>query len=135
MVAFPRPSWYCTYSVTEQEGVIDPANLARQIAAVASDALASDIIVLDIQEISTITDYFVICSADNVRQLRAIAEHIEREIRSEGVRTDRREGIPDTGWMVLDYGAVIVHIFTEEQRAFYRLEELWADAQRLLVIQ
>lgn len=97
--------------------------------------MASDIVVLDIRDLSTIADYFVLLSTDNVRQLRAVAEAIEREVREQGVRPDRREGTAESGWLVLDYGAVIVHLFTQEQRDFYRLEELWLDAQRLLVIQ
>ncbi|HUY99386.1 MAG TPA: ribosome silencing factor [Thermomicrobiaceae bacterium] len=119
----------------EQEGVIEEATLARQIAAIASDTLASDILVLDIQRVSSIADYFVICSTDNPRQLRAVADQIQEGLRDDGTRPERREGMPETGWVVLDYGAVIVHLFTTEQREFYRLEDLWSDAQRLLVIQ
>lgn len=113
----------------------DPAGLARRIAAIASDALATDIQVLDIRELTTIAECFVIASADNVRQLRAMGETIARELREEGVRPNRREGLAETGWLVLDYGSVIVHLFTEDQREHYRLEDLWSDAQRLLVIQ
>lgn len=119
----------------EQEDVIEAVDLARKIAEVASDALASDILVLDIQGVSTIADYFVICSADNVRQLRAMRESIERELRDEKVRPERTEGVPESGWVLLDYNAVIVHLFTADQRDFYRLEDVWSDAQRLLVIQ
>lgn len=125
----------CTYTATGQEGVIEGAALARQVAAIAADALASDILVLDIQQVSTIADYFVICSADNPRQLRAMGEQIQRELRTDSIRPERTEGAAESGWLVLDYGTVIVHLFTVEQRAFYRLEEVWADAQRLLVIQ
>jgi ribosome-associated protein len=92
--------------------------------------------VLDIQQLSTISDYFVIASVDNIRQLRATAETIELEIRGEhDLRPDRREGQPESGWMVIDYPGVLVHLMTVEQREFYRLENLWAEAQRLLVIQ
>lgn len=115
--------------------MIDPTDLARRIAAIASDALATDIQVLDIRELTTIADCFVIASADNVRQLRAMGETVARELRDEGVRPNRREGIPETGWIVLDYGSVIAHFFTEDQREHYRLEDLWSEAQRLLVIQ
>ena len=115
--------------------MIEEATLARQIAAIASDSLASDILVLDIQRVSPIADFFVICSADNPRQLRAVADQIQEQLRDDGVRPERREGLPESGWVVLDYGAVIAHLFTTEQRAFYRLEDLWSDAQRLLVIQ
>lgn len=125
----------CTYTLTEQEGVIEAAALARQIAAVASDSLATDILVLDIRRLSTIADYFVISSVENARQLRAVTERIEEELSKEQIRPQRREGVSESGWIVLDYGDVIVHLFIAEQRSFYRLEELWTDAQRLLVIQ
>ncbi len=125
----------CTYTEPDWEDVIEPANLARKIAAIASDALATDILVLDIHELSTIADYFVIGSTGNPRHLRAATEKIGRELRDEGIHPFRVEGQPETGWIVLDYGSIIVHMFTEEQRAFYRLEELWSGAQRLLLIQ
>jgi ribosome-associated protein len=115
--------------------VIEATDFARKIAASASDAMATDILVLDIQDLSTIADYFVICSASNIRHLRAVSEKIGRELREGGVYPNRTEGQPENGWIVLDYGSVIVHLFTDEQRAFYRLEELWSGAQRLLVIQ
>nr|PZN67377.1 MAG: ribosome silencing factor [Sphaerobacter thermophilus] len=121
--------------MTGQEGVIEAAALARQIAEIASDSLARDILVLDIRHLSPIADYFVISSVENPRQLRAVTEHIEKELAKENIRPQRREGVPESGWIVLDYGDAIVHLFTAEQREFYRLEELWTDAQRLLVIQ
>ncbi len=125
----------CTYTEPDWEDVIDPANLARKIAAIASDALATEILVLDIQELSTISEYFVIASAGNPRHLRAVSDRISRELREVGVHPLRVEGQADTGWILLDYGSIIIHLFTEEQRAFYRLEELWSGAQRLLMIQ
>jgi ribosome-associated protein len=92
--------------------------------------------VLDIQHLSPIADYFVIASVDNVRQLRATADAIDEDLREEAkIRPVRREGPPDSGWVVMDYPGVLVHLMTEEQREFYRLENLWADAHRLLVIQ
>jgi ribosome-associated protein len=78
----------------------------------------------------------VIASVDNVRQLRATAEAIEQDIRDTcNIRADRREGQPESGWMVIDYPGVLIHLMITEQREFYRLENLWADAHRLLVIQ
>ena len=113
----------------------EPADIARQIAEIASDALATNITVLDISALSTIADYFVVCTADNVRQLNALRESIVTELRDGSVRPHRIEGVAEAGWIVLDYGDVIVHLFTRELREFYQLENLWADAQRLLVIQ
>ncbi len=91
---------------------------------------------LDIQHLSPIADCFVIASVDNVRQLRATADAIDQELKEHiSLRPVRREGPPDSGWVVMDYPGVLVHLMTEEQRDFYRLENLWADAHRLLVIQ
>ena len=113
----------------------DPIEIAREVAEVASDTLATNITVLDISQISSFADVFVVCSADNVRQLNALREAIAMRLNELGVRTKRAEGIAETGWILLDYGDVIVHLFTEEQRMFYRLEDVWSEAQKLLVIQ
>ncbi len=90
---------------------------------------------LDIQEISPVADYFVLCSGENERQLRAIAREVHEKLAEEGVRPDRSEGTATAGWILLDYGGVIVHVFAVDQRAFYRLEDLWSEALTLLAIQ
>lgn len=93
--------------------------------------MATDIHILDIGDLLGITDFFVICSARNDRQLRTIADEVQLQLKQrKGAITRRREGQPETGWVLLDYGPVVVHIFTEEQRAFYDLERLWSDAPR-----
>jgi ribosome-associated protein len=80
-------------------------------------------------ELLGITDFFVICSARNDRQLKTVVDEVQLQVKQRlGEHARRREGQPETGWMLLDYGAVIVHAFTEEQRRFYDLERLWADA-------
>ena len=113
----------------------DPVEIARTVAEVASDRLASDITVLDISELSTIADVFVVCSADNVRQLNALREEVSQQLRDRDVPPRRIEGVAEAGWILIDYGDVIVHLFTEDQRRFYRLEDLWAEAPTLLKIQ
>lgn len=90
---------------------------------------------LDVHETSPFTDYFVICSGDNERQLRAIARSLGDGLAKVGIRAERSEGTALSGWMVLDYGDTIVHVFSTEQREFYRLEDLWSDAQTVLAIQ
>ncbi len=84
---------------------------------------------------SPVADYFVICSGENERQLRAIAREVTETLAEDGTRPERTEGSAPSGWILLDYGAVIVHIFDVDQRAFYRLEELWSEAQTLVAIQ
>ena len=89
---------------------------------------------LDIHEISSIADYFVICSGENERQLRAISNSVLDTLSDERVRPRRTEGDPQSGWIVLDYGDSIVHVFDEELRDYYRLETLWSEAQTLVAI-
>jgi ribosome-associated protein len=113
----------------------DPVEIAREVAHLASETLATNITVLEISQLSTIADVFVVCSADNPRQLNALREAVIDGLREQDVRPKRVEGLAETGWILLDYGDVIVHLFTEDQRAFYRLEDLWSEAQKLLVIQ
>ena len=110
-------------------------DIARDIAELASDALATNITVLDIGKLSVIADVFVVCSTDNPRQLRAVQEDVTEGLQEQGVRPLRVEGTADPGWVLLDYGDVVVHLFTEDQRQFYRLEDVWSEAPKLLVIQ
>lgn len=113
----------------------DPVEIGRTVAEVASDRLATDITVLDIRELTTIADVFVVCSADNPRQLNAVREEIALKLREHDVDVRRVEGVAETGWILMDCGDVIVHLFTEDQRDFYRLEDLWAEATTVLRIQ
>jgi ribosome-associated protein len=113
----------------------DPRELALRIADILAETPASDTVVLDIRDLSSFADFFVICSGENERQLRAISERLQEELREDGIRPQRTEGTPRSGWMVLDYNAAIVHVFDQELREFYKLERLWAEAPRLLAIQ
>ena len=108
---------------------------ALLLADIISDTPAQDTIVLDIHQLSPFTDYFVITAGSNERQLRAINRTIAERMAEAGVRPQRVEGAPSSGWIVLDFGDVLVHIFSEELREFYRLEDLWAEAPTLLAIQ
>ena len=108
---------------------------ALLLADIISDTPARDTIVLDIHQLSPFTDYFVITAGANERQLRAINRTIAERMAEAGVRPQRVEGAPASGWIVLDFGDVLVHIFSEELREFYRLEDLWAEAPTLLAIQ
>lgn len=95
----------------------------------AADKSATDITVLDLGELLGITDFFVIASVTNERQLKTVVEEVERRAKERLARGPlRREGTADTGWSLVDYGDVVVHVFTQEQRRFYDLERLWSDA-------
>lgn len=102
----------------------------------AVDKKASDIVLLDIRELTVIADYFMICTGANPRQIAAIADAIDEQLDKVGVRVTHREGKPDSGWMLLDLeGDVICHIFGPLEREFYQLERLWSIAPRLLYVE
>ena len=90
---------------------------------------------LDLRDLTTIADYFVICTADSERQLRAVLRAIDDDLTAAGAKNPRIEGSTETGWILLDFNDVIVHLFTPEQREFYRLERLWKQAQPIVVVQ
>lgn len=141
LLAKEHPIESVTSSPADIFPAVDPESLeagrelALAIANAISDTPAVNTIVLDVHAVSPLADYFVICSGENERQLRAISRQILEEMAKAGVRPRRSEGTADGGWMLLDYGDVIVHIFHDEQRTFYRLEDLWSEAQTLLSIQ
>jgi ribosome-associated protein len=117
------------------EGHLEPAEFARELVDAISEKKGSDIVLLDVREVSLLADYFIICSGDTERQVKAIVE----EVRERGERTRLRpsqvEGSPGSGWMVLDYSTVIVHVFLPSERDYYQLEELWSDASLVVRIQ
>ena len=113
---------------------IEPEELAKSCAQLASDKKAEGILVLDLREISTFTDFFVICSGTSEPHLKAIAGEIETRLREDcGLRPAAVDGFPASQWIVLDYLQVIVHVFHQEKRDFYSLEDLWSDAPRLTI--
>ncbi len=118
------------------EGVLlDPAPLARLAVDTASDKKAFDVLLLDIREVTTIADYFVICSGNNPRQIQTIADTIDEALENQGAAMLHREGSADTGWILLDFGDVIVHIFGAKEREYYRLERLWGEAKTVVYLQ
>lgn len=120
---------------TEGESPIEPNELARAIVEIASDKKASNTVLLDIQEVSVIADYFVVCSGNSERQVKAIAGDIEDELAKQDIHPLHTEGKDQGRWILLDYGDVIVHIFTQTERDYYRLERLWSGAKTVLVVQ
>ena len=86
---------------------------------------------LDVREVSQVTDFLVLASADNRVQLRAIADTTTERLKQEGIRIHHAEGYDQTGWILLDCGDVVVHYFLEERREFYALERLWGDAPQV----
>ncbi len=117
------------------ERPLDAAELAQRIADVLSEHQGGDIVLMDIAKVSAFTDYFVIATADNPRQMNALIEALDRDLRAERVRPRRREGTPDSGWVLVDFGDVIVHLFAPAERAYYNLEGLWAKGVSVIHLQ
>lgn len=103
---------------------------AEKLAAIASEAKAEEIVLLDLRELSSITDYFVIVTGTSQTHLRSLGKRIEDEMLKLGLKPGNVEGNRGTGWMVFDYGSVIVHAMTQDTRRMYDLERLWGDAPR-----
>jgi ribosome-associated protein len=110
-------------------------DLARRIVELAEDKKASDIVLLDLGELTSMADYFVIASGGSERQLDAIADGIVGGLRDEKTRPFGREGTAGSHWMLIDYGGVIVHVFTPPEREFYQLERHWSEAKTVLRVQ
>jgi len=101
--------------------------LVRAAAAAAADKLATELVAFDVSEQLVITDAFLLCSAANDRQVRAVVDEIEERLRELGAKPVRREGERDGRWVLLDYSDIVVHVQHTEERAFYALERLWRD--------
>ncbi|MBQ9814380.1 MAG: ribosome silencing factor [Lachnospiraceae bacterium] len=106
---------------------------SKEIAKKAYDYLdekkAVDIRIIDISKISIIADYFIIAGGTNVRQVKALADNVEEKLAKEEVVPKHVEGYSNAGWILMDYGDVIIHIFNQEDRLFYDLERIWTDGQ------
>jgi ribosome-associated protein len=113
----------------------EPLDLARRIVELAEDKKAADMVVLELAPLTTLADYFVIASGGSERQLDAIADGIIEALRDEKVRPIGREGTAASHWVLLDYGSVIVHIFTPPERDYYGLEKHWSEAKTILRVQ
>jgi ribosome-associated protein len=97
----------------------------------AAEAKAEDIILLDVRKATYLADYFVICTATSERQLTSLTDRIRDQASAAGVEPANLEGTPDSGWILIDYGDFVIHLFTPEARAYYSLEEVWGDAPHL----
>lgn len=110
-------------------------HLLSEIVNAALEKKADDVIILRIREKSSVADYFVICSANTSTQTKAIADEIEKKMEeNQKIRILHREGLERGGWILLDYGDIVVHIFMSEEREYYNLENYWGDAPRVELI-
>ena len=107
---------------------MESKQFTEEICKFLSSKKAEDILMIDVREKTVLCDYFVICSGKSAPQVRALAEAVDETLSRAGEEKRRAEGFSDGRWAVLDYGDVLVHIFHDEQRLFYRLEKLWEEA-------
>ncbi len=122
-------------SLRERGARLSSLEIARKIVEAVEDKKAADIVLLDVAELTSMTDYFVICSGGSERQLGAIADGVVDRLRDEGVRPIGREGGSNSHWTLVDFGCVIVHIFAVPEREYYQLERHWANAKTVLRVQ
>lgn len=108
--------------------------LARNAADAVADKKANDVVVLDIQGLSVIADYFVICSGNSNTQVQAIANGVREKLAKRGIIIKSMEGYDEARWVLLDFGDVVVHVFRQEEREFYNLERVWGDAKQLSIV-
>ncbi len=110
---------------------IESREKALLIAGLAADKKAGGVVILQMEGLTSFTDYFVICSGESTTQVRTIAEHIKEGLGARGLKPIGVEGLSNRMWVLIDCGDVIVHVFEADTRAFYELEKLWLDAPRL----
>lgn len=108
--------------------IIESLELAKKVKTLLDDKKAENIVIIDVRQLSSITDYFVIASGANSPHLKALAGGVERALKDEGVHSTHRSGTFESQWIVLDYIDVVVHVFLPEVREYYSLERLWSDA-------
>jgi ribosome-associated protein len=114
---------------------LERSDLARKIVDLLSDRQAEDVVLLDISKVAAFADYFVIASAANVRQMQALLEAVEEGLGRDGIRTSKTEGELDSGWILLDLGDIVVHLFSPAERAYYDIERLWSKGTEVVRMQ
>lgn len=117
--------------VQDGSDAVEPANNVMIAARAAAEKKATDTVILDLREIASFTEYFVICTGASTRQVQAISNSVEEDLRKAGRRPSHIEGYSSAEWILLDYGDFIVHVFSAASRRFYDLERLWRDAKRV----
>lgn len=114
---------------------LEPVEIARSIVDILTEGMGTDVLLLDLSGITIIADYFVIATGNSERQIRALANNVRQKIKEEYATLPLSvEGEADAGWVLMDYGGTVVHLFSERQRNRYRLEELWSEARTVVRI-
>lgn len=113
---------------------LNPTEVARLAVDVAAEKLATDIVMMDLRQLTAFADYFVVMSADSARQIEALEEDMTNAMKAAGVARTHREGTPTSGWVLIDFAGVIIHIFGPDERDFFGLERLWSRAPQVVRI-
>jgi len=133
----PRSRLLCynRYWILHWRLCLEALEIAQKAVEAAAEKQATDIVLLDLRDICSFADYFVLGTGESGRQIIAISEEIERSLKKDGERLIHREGTADSGWVLLDYGDVIVHIFAPFERKFFNLEDMWSSARTVVRMQ
>ncbi len=115
--------------------ILNTLELAHQIVNTIEEKKGEDILLLDIQELSSIADYFIICTGTSERLLKTLADNILENVRKTENLKGRLEGASESGWIVIDLKDIVVHLFSPDKRNYYKLEELWSEGKTLLRLQ
>lgn len=110
------------------EVLLESNELAHAIVDVISGKKAANILMLDMRDLTLLADYYILCDGASRRQIGAIGDGLLEDLDEAGTKPATIEGTPDSGWLLIDFGSVIVHIFSPDKRAYYQLEELWKEA-------
>lgn len=115
----------------DNENKMTPREMAEEIVKILDSKKARDIKALYVEEQTILADYFVICCGNSNTQIRALAGEVEEKLKEMGIEPHHIEGYNEASWTILDYGCVIVHVFSREAREFYKLEKLWSDSENI----
>ena len=115
--------------IKKNENVENSQQIAKQISKLMLDKKALDIQIIDVQELTTLTDFFIICTSESEPQTRAICNHIEDELIKNNIKTWHKEGYENLDWVLLDYVNIVAQIFSRKSREYYDFERLWGDAK------
>lgn len=120
---------------TNQNELKAVEEIARFATAVASDNLASDILLLNVSNNTAFADYLIILTVGSARQMSSLVDEFEISLKSRGIEKLRKEGTSGSGWVVIDFGDIVIHLFGKEEREYYALESIWSNSQELVRIQ
>ena len=113
----------------------DINRMAHLAIDAASEKQATNVVLIDVRGVSMFTDYMVVLTAGSTRQLRALADDMAEAVETAGLKLHHREGTAESGWVLLDFGDIVAHVFSEEKRDFYRMEQVWRAGKELVRIQ